>query len=38
MKLPKLILWMFWAERVAMEERARFLEPVYFWEIEKGAN
>jgi hypothetical protein len=25
---------MFWQEQLVIEETAKFLEPVYFWEIE----
>lgn len=33
---PAEILQMFWMEQLVIEETARFLEPVYFFEIERS--
>lgn len=31
---PPFVLEMYWRERLVIEERAIFLEPVYFWEVQ----
>jgi hypothetical protein len=31
---PREILELYWMEQITIEETARFLEPVYFWETE----
>ena len=31
---PTEVLELFWKEQLVIEETARFLEPVYFWEVE----
>lgn len=30
---PQEIIRAYWAEQVVIEEQAKFLEPVYFWEV-----
>lgn len=32
---PPQILELFWRETLVIEEQARFLDPVYFWEVEQ---
>lgn len=31
---PREILRLFWSEQIVIEEKAKFLEPVYFWEVD----
>lgn len=31
---PAAVIHLFWAEQLVIEEQARFLEPVYFWEVD----
>jgi hypothetical protein len=31
---PAALIRLYWQELLVIEERAKFLEPVYFWEIE----
>jgi hypothetical protein len=31
---PPFILELFWRERLVIEETAKFLDPVYFWEVQ----
>lgn len=31
---PPFVLKAYWIERLVIEERAKFLEPVYFWEVQ----
>ena len=38
---PAELIRLFWMEQIVIEEQARFLEPVYFFEVQnetKGAN
>lgn len=35
MNRPYEILKLFWMEQIVIEEQAKFLEPVYFFEIEQ---
>ena len=30
---PLAVIRAYWAEVICLEEQARFLEPVYFWEV-----
>lgn len=30
---PPKILELYWREQLVIEEQARFLDPVYFWEV-----
>lgn len=32
---PREVLRLFWAEQIVIEEKAKFLEPVYFWEVDQ---
>lgn len=34
-KRPQEVIRAFWAERIVIEEQARFLEPVYFFDIQR---
>lgn len=33
---PTEVLEMYWREQLVIEEQARFLEPVYFWEVSRS--
>lgn len=34
MNRPNEIIRMYWLEQIVIEEQAKFLEPVYFWEVD----
>lgn len=35
---PPEVIRMYWAELIVIEEQAKFLEPVYYWEIIQQEN
>lgn len=35
---PPAIINMYWQELIVIEEQAKFLEPVYFWEVPQQEN